>query len=309
MAKKILFFLLFLFTLNASAERVLVFPFTQQNGDIKTLWLEMGLAAAVEESLSYNNILCVSIDDLENYFKEQNLVSQPNFSLSAQLGLARTLGATHLLSGKYKFENGLIVVECSFFDLEYSLKKGKEIAKSDKIENLRSIAEDIAKIFVESCEKSFKSYPSVAPEAFESYIRGRIATDPILKEVYFRKATELAPDYYEAKCLLAIVLEEENNTTESMKILEELKNKNYSKSSLGLRFLDELKMKQGKLSEAIELIKSSLKSAENSESHLLLAKIYLKQGKKEDALKEIRIAESFGTHGEETQKILEEINR
>jgi len=309
MFNKIVFVFFLFFTLSASAERVLVFPFSQQNGDIKTLWLEMGLAAAIEESLSYNDILCVSIDDLENYFKEQNLVSQPNFPLSAQLGLARTLGATHLLSGRYKIENDTIVVECSFFDLESSLKKGKEITKSDKIENLRNIAEDIAKIFVEGNGKAFKSYPSVPPEAFESYIRGRIASDPILKEVYFRKASELAPDYYEAKCLLAIVLEEEKNTTESVKILEELKNKNYSKSSLGLRFLGELKMKQGKLSEAAVLIKSSLKSAENSESHILLAKIYLKQGKKEEALKEVRIAESFGTHGEETQKILEEINK
>ncbi|MCX7830011.1 MAG: tetratricopeptide repeat protein, partial [Acidobacteria bacterium] len=143
----------------------------------------------------------------------------------------------------------------------------------------------------------------------ESYIRGRIATDPILKEVYFRKASELAPDYYEAKCLLAIVLEEENNTTESIKILEEIKGKNYSRSSLGLRFLGELKLKQGKMSEALELIKLSLKSAENSESHILLARIYLKQGKKEEALKEIRIAESFGTHSEEIQKLLDELKQ
>lgn len=309
MKKKLFFVFLFLFTFKASAERVLVFPFSQQNGDIKTLWLQMGIAAAVEESLSYNGILTVSVDDLENYFKEQNLVSQPNFPLSAQLGLARTLGVTHLITGNYKFENDLLVVECSILDLEFSLKKIKELKESDKLENLRTLSEKIAKFLIEIFGKSFKNYPEVPPEAFEAYIRGRIATDIILKEVYFRKSVEICPDYCEAKCLLAIVLEEEKNTTESLRILEELKNKNYSKSSLGLRFLGELKMKQGKFSESIELLKSSLKRAENPESHILLAKIYLKQGKKEETKKELRIAESFGTHKDEIKKIYDEINR
>lgn len=309
MGKKLFFLFLLFFVLNIKAERVLVFPFLQQNGEIKTLWLEMGIAAAIEESLSYNNILTVSVDDLENYFREQNLVSQPKFSLSAQLGLARNLGVTHLLTGNYKFEQDLLVVECSFFNLETSVRKIKEVKEIDRIENLRLLSEKIAKCVVENFGKSFKNYPEVSPESFESYIRGRISTDNILKEVYFRKAVEISPDYYEAKCLLAIVLEKENNTTEAIKILEQLKNKNYSKSSLGLRFLGEIKMRQGKFSEAIELFKLSLKSAENSESHILLARIYLKQGKKEEALKEIRIAESFGTHKEEIEKIYNEINK
>ena len=309
MGKKLFFLFLLFFVLNIKAERVLVFPFLQQNGEIKTLWLEMGIAAAIEESLSYNNILTVSVDDLENYFREQNLVSQPKFSLSAQLGLARNLGVTHLLTGNYKFEQDLLVVECSFFNLETSVRKIKEVKEIDRIENLRLLSEKIAKCVVENFGKSFKNYPEVSPESFESYIRGRISTDNILKEVYFRKAVEISPDYYEEKCLLSNVLEKENNTTEAIKILEQLKNKNYSKSSLGLRFLGEIKMRQGKFSEAIELFKLSLKSAENSESHILLARIYLKQGKKEEALKEIRIAESFGTHKEEIEKIYNEINK
>lgn len=309
MLKRLLFLFLLFFVLNTKAERVLVFPFLQQNGEIKTLWLEMGIAAAIEESLSYNNILTVSVDDLENYFREQNLVSQPKFSLSAQLGLARNLGVTHLLTGNYKFEQDLIIIECSFFDLETSVRKVKEFKESNRIESLRLLSEKIAKCVVEIFGKSFKNYREVSPEAFESYIRGRISTDNILKEVYFRKSIEISPDYYEAKCLLAIVLEKENNTTEAIKILEQLENKNYSKSSLGLRFLGEIKMKQGKFSEAVELFKSSLKSAENSESHILLARIYLKQGKKEEALKEIRIAESFGTHKEEIEKIYNEISK
>lgn len=306
MVKKLFLIFFLLLGLNINAERVLVFPFSQENGDIKTLWLEMGIAAAVEESLSYSGILCVSIDDLENYFNEHNLVSQPKFTLSAQLGLARSLGATHLLTGKYRFENDVLIVECSIFNLETIVKKEKDFTKADKVQNLRALSEDIAKVFVENFGKVFKNYLKIPPEAFESYIRGRISDDSTLKEVYFRKAAELAPEYYEAKCLLAAVLEAENNTTESIKVLEELKSKNYSKASLGLRLLGELKMKQGKFSEAIELAKSSLRSAENSESHILLAKIYLKQGKKEEAMKEIRIAQSFGTHSEEIQRLLDQ---
>lgn len=309
MIKKIFLIFLFLFSFRLSAERVLVFPFLQENGDIKTLWLEMGIAAAVEESLSYNGILCVSTDDLENYFNEQNLVSQPKFSLPAQLGLARSLGATNLLTGKYRFENDVLVVECSMFDLETIVRKEKDFTKADKIENLRALSEDIAKVFVENSGKTFKNYPTIPPEAYESYIRGKISDDLTLKEVYFRKAVELVPEYYEAKCLLAVILESENNTTESIKVLEELKNKNYSKAYLGLRLLGELKMREGKFAEAIELAESSLKYAENSESHILLARIYLKQGKKDEAIKELRIAQSFGTHSEEIQQLLDQIGK
>jgi tetratricopeptide (TPR) repeat protein len=307
--KKVLAVLVLLLSLPLFAERILVFPFTQSGDDISTLWLEMGISAALEESLLDNGSRCISIDDLENYFKEKKLVSQPKFPFSAQIGLSRAFGASHLLSGGYTIVNGEISIEMTAVSLEREVKMKGSWNASGNVKDLRLIAEALSKKFLESMGEKYQPHAAVNPEAFESYIRGRIVMDPTLKEVYFRRAVEIAPDYNDAQCLLAQTLKEEGEITESFKILESLRKKSYARSSLGLRVLGELKMESGKLSEAKELFISSLRQVENAEGHLLLARLYLKQGKKDEALKETRVAESFGTHADETAKLFEEIEK
>ncbi len=307
MKRLFLSILILLLTLSTLCQRVLVFPFDQKSGDIKSLWLETGLSASIEESLIYNSILTVPTEHLENYFKEQKLISRPKFPLSSQIGLARKFGASHLIRGEYKIENETIKINYSIFDLTTIIKKQQEGTIEGSVHKLSELTEEIARQFVNGMNIQFKPYPQISNDGFESYIRGRSATDPILKEVYFRKALDIEPEYYDAKCLLAIVLKEENEISESVKILEELKTKSYSKSSLGLRTLGEIKMELGKFGEAKELFLLSLKDSENAEGHILLAKLYLKQGKKEDALNEIKIAETFGTHKREIEEILKEL--
>jgi hypothetical protein len=301
------FFLLL--SLPLFAERILVFPFTQNGDDISTLWLEMGISAALEESLLDSGSRCVPIDDLENYFKEKKLVSQPNFPLSAQVGVARTFGASHLLTGSYTIVNDEISIELTAISLEREVTQKGSWKASGKVKDLRQLTDELSKKFMEAKGSAFKTHPNINPEAFESYIRGRIVLDPTFKEVYFRKAVEVDANYYDAQCLLALTLKEEGEFTESQKILESLKDKNYARSSLGLRALGEMKMESGKLSQAKELFIASLREVESAEGHLLLARLDLKQGKKDEALKELRIAQSFGTHTEETAKLLEEIEK
>jgi hypothetical protein len=307
MKRVILSILVLLLTMPAFCQRVLVFPFDQKSGDIKSLWLETGLSASIEESLIYNSILTVPTEHLENYFKEQKLISRPKFPLSSQIGLARKFGASHLIRGEYTIENEKITIDYSIFDLTTIIKKQEEGTVEGGVHQLQELTEQIARKFVESINGKFNPCPRISNDSFESYIRGRSATDPILKEVYFRRALDIKPDYYDAKCLLAIVLKEENEISESVKILEELKTKSYSKSSLGLRTLGEMKMELGKFGEAKELFLLSLKDSENAEGHILLARLYLKQGKKEDALNEIKIAGTFGTHKREIEEILKEL--
>jgi tetratricopeptide (TPR) repeat protein len=269
----------------------------------------MGISAAVEESLYDNGLKCVPIDDLENYFKEQKLVSQPKFPLSAQLGLARTFGASHLLSGSYRVESGEITIEMSAYSLEREVAAIGSWKAGGKVQNLRQLADELSKNFVALMGKEFKVHSEINAEAFESYIRGRIVLDSTLKEVYFRKAVEIDKNYCNAQCMLALTLKEEGNATESLQILETLKDKSYARASLGLRALGERKMAAGKLSEAKELFVTSLGQVESAEGHLLLARLYFRQGKKEDALKELRIARSFGTHSEEIAKLQDEIEK
>lgn len=136
----------------------------------------------------------------------------------------------------------------------------------------------------------------MSPQAFESYIRGRITQDPTLQEVYFKKSIELQSDYSDAKCHLAIVLKETGRVTEAAKMLSELEGKVYPKAYLGLATLAEIHMEQGRITEAHQVLMRSLKAAESPEAHLGLAKWYLKQGKLHEASTELLMTEKFGTH-------------
>lgn len=307
MSKKFLFLLLTFFSILTHSQRILVFPFSQHGSNIKTTWLERGLSVAIEENLSNNNIVTISPDDLENYFKELNLVSEPRFSMISKIAIAKEFGATHIITGDYTVENEEIFVYVKIFSLERRATKVKEIETEGSINEIKDLSDKISREIVLLFRENFIKKNHISEEAFEAYIRGRIASDLLLKEVYFRKASELQENYHDANCLLAMVLKEEGNFKEAEKILVNLKNKEYPRKSLGLRLLAEIKMYEGKLSEAKGLILESILVNENAESHILLAKLHLKMGKKEEAIKELKVAESFGTHIKEIENLKKEL--
>ncbi len=299
--------LLALASCSAWAQRVLVFPLTQAEGPASSDWIGTGLAAALDEALTRGGVLNIPIEDLTRYYDQSGLVESPSFGLPSQIGLARQLGAGVLVCGEYRVAGQAVTVKLQAFGVAGDLRSLGRWEETQTLEGLLALTRKLGEELFVGLGKPWVAPPDVNPSAFESYIRGRIATDPTLQEVFFRKAVELQPDYSDAWCSLAIVLKDTGRITESAGILSDLEKKSYPKAYLGLLTLAGIRMDEGRLADARRLLLASLKAAEGPDAHIGLAKLYLKQKKTKEALTELVVAETFGTHQDEIQAVRRQI--
>ncbi len=288
--------LAFLVAAPSWAQRVLVMPLDQSQGSPSTGWIGTGLAVALDEALTQGGVPTVPFEDLRSYCEQAGLVESPTFTLAAQVGLARQIGAGVLVAGSYEVSGETVGVHLQVLSVAGDLNRLSTLEASQNLQELLALTGTLSADLFKALGRAAVPQLTVSPQAFESYIRGRIATDSTLQEVYFRKALEIQPDYHDAACYLALTLRATGRITECTTILEGLEKKAYSKAYLGLLTLAEIRMDQGRLADAYRLFLASLKAAESAEGHIGLAQWYFRQKKTKDALTELVVAERFGTH-------------
>lgn len=302
-----LIILMFTTALPALAQRVLVFPFTQQDGFPSSRWIGTGLAVGLNEAMDRGKMGFVPFESLQKLYDQEGLVSTPDFSLPARVGLAHQLGVAYLVCGRYRVKKGEIIANLGVYDVSGDLKPMGEWQEKEKLDHLLLITEALARHLFDTFKIPWKEGERVPPAAFESYIRGRIVDDSMLKEVYFKRAVELAPDYYDALCHLALVLKSEGKVSRATSILNGLASKHFSKAYLALATLGDIKLKEGKLKEARALYLRSLKNGESPEGHLGMARLFIYEGKFDKASKELLVVQRFGTHLDEVDALQVEL--
>ncbi len=295
--------------LGARAQRVMVFPLTQAEGPTSAQWLGTGLSVAVHDALVVSGVLTIPVEDLRAYYDQEGLVSEPRFSVPAQVALARQLGAGTLVTGTYAVSGGSVSVRLQALSASGDLRRLGRWDEGAGLKELLSLTRRLRDHLLGVLGSASRPDAPVGPEAFEAYIRGRIAPDPTLQEVYLRKAVELQPDYDDASCYLAVVLLESDRVTEARAILEKLRDHTYAKAYLGRVALGNLRLEEGALADARGLFLSSLKQAENPEAHLGLARLLLRQRRLDEASRELRVAERFGTHQDDVDALRAELKR
>lgn len=289
------------------AQRVLLMPPEQTQGPPSSLWIGTGLAVALGETLTQGGMQTVPFEDLRSYYEQAGLVEAPSFTLPSQLGLARQFGVGVLVGGTYEVAGESVSVNLKAFSTTGDLRQLASFQETQNLKELLSLARKLSEDLAKALGRAWVPPAALSPQAFESYIRGRISADPTLQEVYFRKAIEIQKDYYDASCYLALVLKSTGRLSESTSLLTELEKKTYSKAYLGLLTLAEIRMEQGRLPEARRLLLASLKASESAEGHIELSKWYARQNKTKEALTELVVAERFGAHQEDIDALRRQI--
>ena len=285
------------------AQRVVVFPMEQEQGPPSTQWIGTGLEVALDECLRQGGVLTIPYEDLRRHFDQSGLVDDPSFRLPSQVALCRQFGAGVLVTGSYTVKGERLSVHMEALQAAGDLNRLGSWTEEADLQSLLTLSGKLEEHIFEVLGQPWKLPPSVRPEAFESYIRGRIATDPTLQEVYYRKALEIQPDYYDAQCYLAVLLKDSGRLTEATELLQGLESRSYAKAYLGLLSLAEIRMEEGRLLEGQRLLLASLKASESAEAHIGLARLYIKQKRMAEAQAELTVASKFGTHGEEIESL------
>ncbi len=291
-----------LFVLPARAARVAVAPFTPEGEcPASSTWIGPGLAFILNESLARAQVPYVPLGHLREVFDQEGLVAEPRFAKLSLVSLARQLGAGILVTGRYRLDGDDLRVSMEALDLRGDLRRLGRWEAREPVSALLALSEDLGRDLFAVLDTPWPDLPRVAPAAFESYVRGRIASDTTVAEVYLRKAVELEPSYDEASCYLALLLRNTGRLSEARSILEGLSKKSFSRSAAALAALAGLRLEEGRIGEAWNLYVRSLKAGETPEAHLGLARLYLRQKKNAEALRELRMAETFGVYQEEIE--------
>jgi len=296
-----------LLALPAAAQRAVVFPLDQTSGPPTAGWLGTGLAVALNDALVVAGAATIPAEDLTAYYEQEGLISQPRFSAAAQVALARQLGAGTAVRGTYRVEGGSVTAEVEALAVSGDLKRLGRWSETAPLADLSGLLKRLRDSLLGTMGLTAGPGTPRRPEAIEAYIRGRIAEDPTLREVYFRKAAELEPEWDDARCYLAVALAEEDRTTEAKTLLEALRERVFPRASLGLVTLGLLRMDEGAIGDARKLFLESLHRGENPDAHIALARLAMKLGHLEEAARELRVAESFGTHQEAVDAAREEL--
>lgn len=298
-----------LWALPAMAQRVVVFPLQQTEGPPAAEWLGTGLAVAVNDALADAGATTLPVKDLESYYAQEGLVARPRFTAASEVALARQLGAGALVRGTFSVREGQVTAEVEALSLTDALSR---LGKWQEFAALADVAGLSARLGAALLPAlSLKPAPprAMKPEAFEAFIRGRAATDPTLREVYFRKALELEPAWDDARCYLAMALAEEDRTTEAKELLVTLRGREYPRAAQGLVALGLIVLQEGDVGEARKLFLESLRRRESPDAHIALARLALRLKRPDEAARELRVAESFGTHQDEIDDAREELLR
>lgn len=301
------FALVSLWASPAFAQRVLVFPLTQEAGSPTTAWIGTGLAVALDEALAVDRIASVPYEELRRYYDQENLVSAPHFSRASRVALARQLGAGVLVDGTFLVRGNRLETHLQALDLSADLRRLGSWTEGEALGDLPALTRRLVDDLLTAMGKAVLPQEAVDAQAFESYIRGRIADDLTLQEVYFRRALEIAPAYDNARCHLAMTLRDRGQMAESRTLLESLEGKHYAKAYLGLLLLAEVRLSQGKLPDARRLLLASLKAREGAEAHLAMAQVNAREKKYPEAEAELIMAERFGSQVEEIESLRQEI--
>lgn len=188
--------------LPASAETFLVVPFANGAGSPDLEWVGESFAESLAESLQASGRTAVPREERLAALERLGLPSGGPLTHASVLRLGEEVGADWVVLGHYEIDTGRIRSRAQLLDLP-GLSLTASIEDQDAFDHLIDVQSRLAWRILRQLDPRFplslvsfqQRRPSVSVSAFESYVRGLIATDRDQQLRYFLQAARLEPAY------------------------------------------------------------------------------------------------------------------
>ena len=204
-----------------AAERVrtiLVFPFDNQSSLTALAWLPEGFAELVSRRLAADNRYVFGRDQRDAACEQAKVTLGAPLTLASKYQVAGVLGAEWAVVGSFNLQGDLLTARAQLFDVR-SMKLFPPLDAEGKLSELDDISTRLVwrllathdPKFTTGSEEDFRHrFPPIHLDAFESYVRGILSTDPdnriaLLTEADRRDPTdrhaafELGKSYFNGK--------------------------------------------------------------------------------------------------------------
>ena len=186
----------------AAADTLLVVPFENTAGAAELDWVGESFAEALSVRLGGAGHVLVPREERLAGLERLGLPPTAALTRASWLRLAEEVGADWLVLGDFRVEDATLTLRAALLDVrQLALARlGDEQAPFDRLLQLQGrlawqILRRLDPTFPVSLDAFLARFPGLRVSAFESYVRGLLATGREAKLQYFRQAARLDPNY------------------------------------------------------------------------------------------------------------------
>lgn len=184
---------------------VLIVPFDNQSKAPGLEWISEAFPEVLGERLAATRLNVISRDDRNYAFDRSGIPSSIHPSRATLYRLGEQIDADYIVMGTYNYDGQTFQCSADVLDMKH-MRLASTTASRGSLTSLIGIeaglAWDVLQVISPATggtrEEFTRNAPAVRLDAFESYIRGVVATDRPEKTKRLREAIRLNPQYTEA---------------------------------------------------------------------------------------------------------------
>jgi Tfp pilus assembly protein PilF/TolB-like protein len=208
-----LFFLLPAIAFGQAApgtQTVLVLPFDNSTHQPGLEWISEAFPEVLSQRLATQSLFLINRDDRQYAFDRMGIPVNLHASRATLYRIAAQLDADYILLGSFSFDGETFTTRAQVLDMK-ALRLSPDLVESGSLHDLIAIQTALAwdvlhyirPAFPEPRQLFLQRAPAIRLDAFESFIRGVVASAASEKIRYLKAAVAADPQYAQAILLLA----------------------------------------------------------------------------------------------------------
>ncbi len=209
---------------------IVVFPFVNQSSRPDLAWMSEGFAIALSRRLSGPDRYVLGRRERQAAFEELGLNEASPTTMASAYKVAATLGVDWAVVGSFNLEAKQMTARARLLDMR-NLKLSAPVEAAGELADLVDLETSLAwrmlaqhdPTFTVGKEEDFRrQFPDVRLDAFESYVRGIMATDPDTRARFLAEADRRNPADHRAAFELGRFYFDQKNYSQGMFWLRKL---------------------------------------------------------------------------------------
>ncbi len=204
-----------------ASNMVLVLPFNNASGQAALDWMGESFVESLDDTLQSAGLMVLSRSERASAFDQAGIPLLPTLSRGTLIRIAENIDVRWLITGSYSYTNNVLHAHAEVLDLQ-SEHLTPLLEQTGALADLGKIQDRMAWSVRAQVDPAYSSAPPVSEgenlllPAYESYIRGVVATDPDVQLKFFRQAVRLQPSYGRAIYRLGEWYYENHNKAEAL---------------------------------------------------------------------------------------------
>jgi tetratricopeptide (TPR) repeat protein/TolB-like protein len=185
---------------RAEPPGILVVPFETPGRDGRTYWLGAGTAIAMTDELNARGLAAITGAARDRAYEQLHLPTQAALSRATVIKVGELVGAAVVIVGDVRVEGDTLTVRAQPIRVDVG-RTETEVVEHGNLADFFAVVEKVARRVVPG---GASAAPPTAPplQAFEPYVKGLLAQQPVTQAEFLEAALQADPDYHRARLAL-----------------------------------------------------------------------------------------------------------